>query len=238
MRKDVSGWRTRLTAGGYRAPYRGRRMAQSHAGRLRTAPGAARAGAGGGDRGLARQHLRRGACTRRSAWRAPSPRSACNPARSSALQLPNWAETMALNLGACMAGLVVNPIVPIYREAEVRYILQATPHAAVPDPAKPSAASTIRPWCSACGSELPDLLQVVVLRGHAERLLELRGAAGGAAAAPGAPSRPRPQRGQARALHLGHDRHTERRAAQPQHHHVRDRRGDPLSGASTKATWC
>jgi len=39
-------------------------------------------------------------------------------------QLPNWAETMVINLAACLAGLVVNPIVPIYRDAEVRYILQ------------------------------------------------------------------------------------------------------------------
>jgi acyl-CoA synthetase (AMP-forming)/AMP-acid ligase II len=39
-------------------------------------------------------------------------------------QLPNWSEAMVLNLAACLAGLVVNPIVPIYRDAEVRYILK------------------------------------------------------------------------------------------------------------------
>ena len=39
-------------------------------------------------------------------------------------QLPNWIETMVINTAACIAGLVVNPIVPIYREAEVRYILR------------------------------------------------------------------------------------------------------------------
>jgi len=39
-------------------------------------------------------------------------------------QLPNWIEAMVINLAACIAGLVVNPIVPIYRESEVRYILR------------------------------------------------------------------------------------------------------------------
>ncbi|WP_219215978.1 AMP-binding protein [Variovorax boronicumulans] len=39
-------------------------------------------------------------------------------------QLPNWWECAVINLAACAAGLVCNPIVPIYREAEVRYILR------------------------------------------------------------------------------------------------------------------
>lgn len=38
-------------------------------------------------------------------------------------QTPNWAEAAILNLAACMAGLVVNPIVPIYRDAEVGQML-------------------------------------------------------------------------------------------------------------------
>src|SRR6185503_18300412 len=38
-------------------------------------------------------------------------------------QLPNWIETVVINVAAALAGLVVNPIVPIYRESEVRYIL-------------------------------------------------------------------------------------------------------------------
>jgi acyl-CoA synthetase (AMP-forming)/AMP-acid ligase II len=39
-------------------------------------------------------------------------------------QLPNWLESMALNLACCMGGYVCNPIVPIYRAAEVRFILR------------------------------------------------------------------------------------------------------------------
>ncbi|KHK90148.1 AMP-binding protein [Novosphingobium malaysiense] len=39
------------------------------------------------------------------------------------LQLPNWMETAVIALAARMCGLVINPIPPIYREAELAYIL-------------------------------------------------------------------------------------------------------------------
>ncbi len=38
-------------------------------------------------------------------------------------QLPNWWESVVVNLAAVLGGWVVNPIVPIYRDAEVSYIL-------------------------------------------------------------------------------------------------------------------
>lgn len=38
-------------------------------------------------------------------------------------QLPNWYEAAVVNLAAAMGGLVVNPIVIIYRDAEVRQML-------------------------------------------------------------------------------------------------------------------
>lgn len=41
-------------------------------------------------------------------------------------QLPNWHEAMIINIAAAMTGLVVNPIVPIYRDAEVGFILEDT----------------------------------------------------------------------------------------------------------------
>jgi acyl-CoA synthetase (AMP-forming)/AMP-acid ligase II len=41
-----------------------------------------------------------------------------------AFQLPNWTETAVIALAARMAGLVINPIPPIYRESELAYILQ------------------------------------------------------------------------------------------------------------------
>ena len=39
-------------------------------------------------------------------------------------QLPNWREAIPIDIAAAALGLVVNPIVPIYRDAELRYILQ------------------------------------------------------------------------------------------------------------------
>lgn len=38
-------------------------------------------------------------------------------------QLPNWWESMVVNLAASLGGWAVNPIVPIYRDAEVGFIL-------------------------------------------------------------------------------------------------------------------
>ena len=40
-----------------------------------------------------------------------------------AFQMPNWREAMVINTAAAMSGLVVNPIVPIYRDHEVTLML-------------------------------------------------------------------------------------------------------------------
>ncbi len=82
-------------------------------------------------------------------------------------QLPNWTETMAINLAACMAGLVVNPIVPIYREAEVRYILADCRSRVLFIPERfrsfdyAAMVARLRP-------ALPHLREVMVVRGQAE----------------------------------------------------------------------
>ena len=39
-------------------------------------------------------------------------------------QLPNWNESLIIDVAASMLGLVSNPIIPIYRDAEVSYILK------------------------------------------------------------------------------------------------------------------
>jgi acyl-CoA synthetase (AMP-forming)/AMP-acid ligase II len=85
-------------------------------------------------------------------------------------QLPNWWETMAINVAACICGLVVNPIVPIYREAEVRAILEDSRCKAFFVPRSfrnfdySGMALRLRPG-------LPDLRRIVVLRGEAEGCL-------------------------------------------------------------------
>ena len=38
-------------------------------------------------------------------------------------QLPNWRETVALDIAAVWLGLVVNPVIPIYRDHELAFIL-------------------------------------------------------------------------------------------------------------------
>jgi acyl-CoA synthetase (AMP-forming)/AMP-acid ligase II len=79
-------------------------------------------------------------------------------------QLPNWIETAVLNVAACLAGVVVNPIVPIYRESEVRYILKDSHSRALFIPERfrnfdyPAMAQRLRP-------DLPVLREVIVVRG-------------------------------------------------------------------------
>lgn len=79
-------------------------------------------------------------------------------------QLPNWSEALAINLAANMCGLVVNPIVPIYREAEVEYILKSsrTRILFIPDVFRSinyiSMIDKLR-------SSLPDLRKVITVRG-------------------------------------------------------------------------
>ena len=41
-------------------------------------------------------------------------------------QLPNWWEANVINIAAAMLGIVVNPLIPIYRDAEVSHILTAS----------------------------------------------------------------------------------------------------------------
>ena len=46
-----------------------------------------------------------------------------SPGQVVSFQLPNWWECSVINLAAAMTGVVVNPIVPINRDAEVSYML-------------------------------------------------------------------------------------------------------------------
>ncbi len=45
------------------------------------------------------------------------------PGDVASFQTFNWVEAAVINLAACIGGFVVNPIVPIYRDAEVRQML-------------------------------------------------------------------------------------------------------------------
>ncbi|MFU8762963.1 MAG: AMP-binding protein [Haliea sp.] len=41
-------------------------------------------------------------------------------------QLPNWREAVAIDIAASLLGLVINPVIPIYRDRELAFILQDT----------------------------------------------------------------------------------------------------------------
>lgn len=83
-------------------------------------------------------------------------------------QLPNWSEAIAINLAACFCGLVVNPIVPIYRDAEVEYILRSSRTRILFIPETFRATDYVD-MVENLRSSLPDLKAVVVVRGTENR---------------------------------------------------------------------
>ncbi len=78
-------------------------------------------------------------------------------------QLPNWRESAALDIAAALLGLVVNPVIPIYRDKEVGFILADTKAKVVLIPQRfrgydfTAMIERLRP-------QLPNLQQVVVVR--------------------------------------------------------------------------
>ena len=82
-------------------------------------------------------------------------------------ELPNWPETVVIDLACAMLGLVCNPIIPIYRDAEVTYILRDAGTKAVFVPTvfrKFDYADMI----ARHREELPDLAHVITVRGTAD----------------------------------------------------------------------
>lgn len=81
-----------------------------------------------------------------------------------AFQVPNWREAAVINLAAALSGFVVNPIVPIYRDAEVTMMLGDCRAAAIFVPEtfrKVDYAAMAR----RCQQSLPDLAHVFTVRG-------------------------------------------------------------------------
>ncbi len=98
-----------------------------------------------------------------------------------AFQVPNWHEAAVINLAAAMSGLVVNPIVPIYRDHEVTLMLGDCRARAL------FVAASFRGYDFAAMAQrvrgtLPDLAHVFTVRGsggsdYAALLAEGRGLA-------------------------------------------------------------
>jgi acyl-CoA synthetase (AMP-forming)/AMP-acid ligase II len=165
MRTDVSGWATRLSDEAIERYTRSgawRNLTVADCARQRAERWPDRAAVVEGKRSITYAEVMHEARTLAAAF----DRLGLRPGDAISFQLPNWIETVALNVAACLAGLVVNPIVPIYREAEVRYILRDSRARLffVPQSFRdfdyPAMARRLR-------GELPALMQVLVVRGAA-----------------------------------------------------------------------
>lgn len=82
-------------------------------------------------------------------------------------QLPNWKEAAAINIAASALGLVVNPIVPIYRENECEHMLKDSQSRLVFIPATFRGFDYARMFAK-LSTALPDLREIVVVRGESE----------------------------------------------------------------------
>jgi acyl-CoA synthetase (AMP-forming)/AMP-acid ligase II len=81
-------------------------------------------------------------------------------------QLPNWREAVVINLAAAALGLVVNPISPIYRGAELRFILTDARSKLLFIPSKYRSTDHER-LVEVLRPELPELQHVIIVRGAA-----------------------------------------------------------------------
>lgn len=81
-----------------------------------------------------------------------------------AVLLPNWIEAVVADLASSILGLVVCPIVPIYRHAEVRQILRETGARAIVTPER-FRNFGYRDMLEELRGDLPDLTYVIVARG-------------------------------------------------------------------------
>ncbi len=85
-------------------------------------------------------------------------------------QLPNWHEAMVIDLAATMAGLVVNPLVAIYREAEVGFMLSDLESRMIFVPAR-FRNHDYRAMMRGVRTGLDHHVDVIVLRGEAEEFI-------------------------------------------------------------------
>jgi acyl-CoA synthetase (AMP-forming)/AMP-acid ligase II len=82
------------------------------------------------------------------------------------LQLPNWPETFVVYLAISKLGGIANPIVPIYQDREVKYILRDAHSVAMIIPSYFRKFDYAQ-MMNRLSPELPDLKTVIVVRGSA-----------------------------------------------------------------------
>jgi len=122
MRRDVSGWTVRLdeqTIARYRADgtWRDRTIADLLDALCEKKPNQTLVIDG--------SHVMTAASVRDAALRLANAlaKRGLTPGNVVSYQLPNWHEAILVDLACCYGGYVCNPIVPIYRDAEVSFIL-------------------------------------------------------------------------------------------------------------------
>lgn len=79
-------------------------------------------------------------------------------------QLPNWHEAMVVNLAASIGGFVCNPIIPIYRDAEVGFILKQSRARVLFVPTAFRSTDYLA-MVERLRASLPDLRDVILVRG-------------------------------------------------------------------------
>lgn len=90
-----------------------------------------------------------------------------------ACQLPNWWQTIALHLACMRVGAILNPLMPIFRERELRFMLAHGDAKLLVIP-KVFRGFDYEAMVDALVEELPDLKTVLVIGGEGERSFEQR----------------------------------------------------------------
>lgn len=93
------------------------------------------------------------------------------PGDTVSFQLPNWSEAGILNLACALGGFVINPVIPIYRQAELGFILNdcRARIAFIPDSIR---STDYRAMYADLRARLPDLRHVATVRGSGDLTFE------------------------------------------------------------------
>ncbi|MHA7833725.1 MAG: AMP-binding protein [Algiphilus sp.] len=83
-----------------------------------------------------------------------------------AFQLPNWFETLIIDLACARMGIVVVPIIPIYRDAELRFMLADCGARAIFVPGTPYRGMDYKAMVQGLSDDLPGLEWVIGVRGE------------------------------------------------------------------------
>jgi cyclohexanecarboxylate-CoA ligase len=191
MMEDVSGWKTRLDASEiarHRASgqWKGRTLADEARSAAERTPDRTAIQCGDDLTYSYADLLARGEALASGFWEI-----GLRPGDVISFQLPNWIEAAALDIAAVLLGLVVNPIVPIYRNSEVAVILRDCRAKAIVIPETFRGFDFVA-MMAALGPTTPDLKHVIVARGASRRegTLAFEDLARGGAAVPWPKQRP------------------------------------------------